>query len=293
MIYLLLRILFTVAFSHLLRFSQARCRRPMGAAAVNYGVATAACLGWAALAGVPRHPHSLVLGGLAGFTYVTSLVMILPSMRRSGVSVTGAVVQLSMMLPVAVAIWRFREYPSASQYAGIACTLVALPLLSAARAVAVDPSIPTRGLSWLTLLLFVSTGASQVLMKEFTVTCPRQDLPLYSAALFAAATLCTLLWMSLAGDSGRPAGEALDVLARPASEWAIGTLLGTVNLLQLVFLLLALRALPAVIVFPVSAALGILVNALASLVFWRERPPAAGWTGIALAVAAVVLLNLR
>src|SRR5262249_38451935 len=102
MVFLLLRILFTVAFSHLLRLSQARTRWPMGAAAVNYLVAAVACAGWAAQAGGGWHGRTALLGGLAGFTYVTSLLFILPSMRRSGVSLTGAVVQLALMLPVGV-----------------------------------------------------------------------------------------------------------------------------------------------------------------------------------------------
>ena len=80
---------------------------------------------------------------------------------------------------------------------------------------------------------------------------------------------------------------------RLVSEWTLGSLLGLVNLAQLVFLLLALDALPAVVVFPVSAALGIALNALASIWFWRERPPPAGWAGIGLAGIAVILLNLK
>lgn len=100
--------------------------------------------------------------------------------------------------------------------------------------------------------------------------------------------------MLASGDTGRldaePGGRNG---AWWVGEWPLGTVLGIVNTLQLVFLLLALRQLPAVIVFPVSAALGIAVNTLASMLFWKERPPPAGWIGIALAIGAVVLLNLK
>ena len=292
MLFLLLRILFTVSFSHLLRLSQARTRRPMAAAAINYLVAAVICGAWAWAAGGAAHPLTLVLGGLAGFTYVTSLVMMLPAMRQSGVSVTGAVVQLSLMLPVGVAIWRFGEYPNAFQTAGIFLTMVALPLLSASRAV--EPEAARKGFSPLTLLLFISTGASQVVMKEFSAARPHADLPLYSAALFAAATLFTWLWMVLSGDTGRPGGEdAPEGEERRIGEWPLGGALGAINMLQLVFLLLALRQLPAVIVFPVSASLGIACNTFVSMLLWKERPPPAGWAGIVLAVGAVVLLNVR
>ena len=76
-------------------------------------------------------------------------------------------------------------------------------------------------------------------------------------------------------------------------EWPVGTAMGLVNFLQLVFLLLALRELPAVVVFPLSAVLGITANVLASMVLWKERPRPAGWLGMALAAIAVVLLNFK
>jgi multidrug transporter EmrE-like cation transporter len=98
--------------------------------------------------------------------------------------------------------------------------------------------------------------------------------------------------MLCSGDTGRPAaGAAPDAGSRLTGEWALGAILGVANLLQLLCLLLALRSLPAVVVFPVSAALGIVFNALASMLFWGERPAPRGWLGIALSVLAVVLLS--
>jgi drug/metabolite transporter (DMT)-like permease len=291
MLFLLLRILFTLSFSHLIRLSQARTRRPMAAAAVNYVVAAVGCVIWVMVVRGGASGETLFLGSVAGVIYVVSMVMLLPAMRASGVAVVGAVTQLSMMMPVAVAVWRFREYPSALQTAGIIATLLALPLLSATSAMQEERP---RGLSPLILLLFMSTGSSQVVMKEFASTRPGSDLPLYSAALFVAATISTVVWMAATGDTGRPNGKTeVPSDGRLIGEWPIGIALGAVNLLQLVCLLLALRSLPAVIVFPVSAALGIVFNAVVSLVVWRERPSRGGWLGIGLAVMAVILLSWK
>ncbi|MFN3652536.1 MAG: hypothetical protein ACK47B_23410 [Armatimonadota bacterium] len=288
MLYLVLRILATVSFAHLMRLSQARTRSPMAAAALNYAVAAAGCGAWLWLAGRGAHPQTLLLGSLAGFTYVSSLVLMLPAMRASGVSVTGAILQLSLMAPVPYSIWRFAEVPNSYQAVGILLTLIALPILSASTAVGGAGRIR---LSPLVLVLFVSASGSQILMKEFAATRPEVDRPLFSTALFLAATLFTLLWMAATRDTGRtePVQEGGVLL----SEGVLGTVLGLVNVAQLLFLLLALRELPAVIVFPVSASLGVAVNVLASMLVWRERPSPAAWLGIVLAVAAVVLLNLK
>lgn len=292
MAYLLARIVFTVAFSHLLRYSQARTARPLHAAGINYLVATLLCGAWTASAARSLHPHTAGLGAIGGAIYVSSLVLMLPAMRQSGVAITGAILQLSLMVPVGFAIWRFREIPSPWQGVGVVLTMVALPLLSLARAPDGPEERLRSGCTPLSLLLFASAGASQVVMKEFTAARPQEDLPLYSTALFATATACTWLWMRLSGDTGRPDLQPVGSDGRLVSEWSVGTALGLVNTLQLAFLLLALRELPAVIVFPVSAALGIVCNTLAAFLLWNERPPLSGWLGIGLAIAAVVLLNL-
>jgi drug/metabolite transporter (DMT)-like permease len=287
MTYLALRILFNVAFSHLLRLTQARASNQILTAFVNYLAAAVACGVWAVAAGRPVHAVTAGLGALAGLTYVTSMVLWLPAMRQSGVSVVGAVSQLALMLPVAVSVWRFREIPTAYQTLGISLTLAALPILSATSAVATGGK---ARFSFLTVLLFFSAGISQVVMKEFSTTRPAADLPVYSAALFLAATVGTALWMAVA-----PPRESAGEPPAPSGmdAWWIGGLMGAANVLQAVFLLKALRELPGIVVFPVSAALGIVVNALASMLFWQERPRPAGWLGLGLAVAAVVLLNLK
>lgn len=266
----------------------------MAAAGINYLVAAVACSGWAVAAGQPLHPLTLLLGTLSGFAYVAAMVLLLPSMRRSGVALTGSLMQLALMLPVAVAIWRFGELPNTAQWVGIALTVIALPILSTAKAVDVDEPIE-KGAFWLPLGLFLSAGGSQVFMKEFSAARPSEELALFSAALFVSATLFTYAWMWLAKDEGRPDAKsfALAEGEREIGEWPLGIALGTMNVLQLVFLLLALRMLPAIIVFPISASCGIVVNVLVSRWLWKEQPPLAGWVAIGMAVVAVVLLNLK
>lgn len=287
MIFLALRIVCTISFSHLLRLVQMRTRRPRAAAAVNYLVAAAASAVWMAASGCDLRVESGALGLLAGCTYILCIVLMFRAMEESGVSVTGAVVQLALVLPIGVSIWRFDERPSTWQWAGIAVTAIALPLLGLASAV--RDSQARRGFSASTLLLFFATGVSQVIQKEFAATRPRAELPVYSAALFATAAALSFPWLVRGG--ARSTGATAS--SHSSSELSLGALLGTVNVLALLFLILALAALPAVVVFPISAAVGIVGNALASWVFWKERPSRRGWLGIALAAVAVVLFHFE
>lgn len=279
---------FSATFSQLLRFSQARNVRPLTAAGMNYLVAAAVCLVWVFTARSHWTLPSTILGSVAGVTYVSSLLLILPCMRLLGVSLVGALTQLSMMTPAVVSIWRFGERPSPFQWAGVALAVLALPLLSFNSAIQAPELKRTRP-SALPGWLFLSTSISQLMMKEFSATRPDAELPLYSAALFVAACLATVAWVRLTGATGR----ARDVPARPVPEWPVGLALGAANVLQVICLMMALDRLPAVVVFPASASLGILVNAGASLLLWKERPNRAGWAGISAAALAVVMLTLR
>jgi drug/metabolite transporter (DMT)-like permease len=56
-------------------------------------------------------------------------------------------------------------------------------------------------------------------------------------------------------------------------------------------MLRALQSVPAISAFLVSSALSLLLNTLASLLWWNERLDGPTTLGMALAVAATVLLN--
>ena len=72
----------------------------------------------------------------------------------------------------------------------------------------------------------------------------------------------------------------------------MGIVLGAWNCGGGLTMLIALRYLPGVVVFPVSSALGLVLTACVALLVWRER--ISGWAaaGIGLAVASATLMNL-
>ncbi len=115
-------------------------------------------------------------------------------------------------------------------------------------------------------------------------------------------------WKTCSGDASERATYVLLVFvdaallsaaglwrSRTRLAWADfwpGLALGLVNLGATHTLLLALNALPGVIVFPVSSAVSIIVTTLAGVLIWRERLGRANLAGIVAAVAAVALINL-
>jgi drug/metabolite transporter (DMT)-like permease len=284
MLFLFLRALCNVVFAQLLRLGQTKRPQTLGVVTVNYLVATLASLALACLRGRLHYaPPTLGLGALGGVSYIVSMLLLLPAMRRSGLSVAVAVLQLAILVPVAYAMLVFGEMPSRAQWVGMAAAVGALVLLSTGRTLSSSGSTLNRKaggrFSPLLLLLFFVTGISGISMKAFHEYAPARDLPGFMAVLFATATLGGALAMVVCREPLRRA------------DWVLGAAIGLPNAAQLEFLLRALETVPAIIVFPVSSALSLLLNALAAVLWWGERLDRPTSLGLALALAATVLLN--
>jgi drug/metabolite transporter (DMT)-like permease len=303
MLYIFLRALSNTLFAQLLRLGQARRPQTLGLITVNYLVAALVSLLLAGLHGRVRFlPPTVNLGVLGGTAYIVSILLLMPAMQRSGVSVAVAVLQLSILWPIAYAMVAFREMPSGGQWVGMAAALVALVLLSAGRTSPLAGRAPGPGrghhlivpvrtplshstqkasgwFSPVLLMLFFVTGISGIAMKAFHEFAPAQELPGFMVVLFATATVGGALAMAL---------------RRVPLEWgdlALGAAIGLPNAAQLEFLLRAMETVPAIVVFPVSAALALVMNAVAAILWWGERLDRATALGLALTLAATVLLN--
>src|SRR5712692_2090015 len=166
MLFVFLRALCNTLFAQLLRLGQAKRPQTLGVITVNYGVATLASL---VLAVFHRRVHylppTLALGALGGVAYIASILLFMPAMRRSGVSVAVAVLQLAILWPVAYAMLVFGEMPSRAQWVGMAAAVAALVLLSMGRTVSLERKVGR--FSPLLLPLFCVTGISGIAMKAF------------------------------------------------------------------------------------------------------------------------------
>src|SRR5437588_73298 len=159
MLFVLLRAVSNALFAQTLRLSQAKRPQTLGVITVNYGVATLVSLLLAGLHGSAHYRRAtLGLGTLGGVGYIASILLLMPAMRDSGVSIAVAVLQLAILWPVAYAMLVFGEMPSRPQWVGMAAAVAALVLLSMGRAVPRERK--SMRISPLLLLLFFVTGIS-------------------------------------------------------------------------------------------------------------------------------------
>ncbi|WHZ18491.1 MAG: hypothetical protein OJF55_000640 [Rhodanobacteraceae bacterium] len=285
MIYIALSVVCSVVVSVLLKLAS-RCDVDVRQAiAGNYLVAVLLTI-----ALLDPHPGLLTLPvAHPAWRVLLALGVLLPSMflvlawsvRRVGVVLTDAAQRLSLLLPLVAAFTLFGEVFTWHKGAGMALGLAAIACIVARPRA---PNLEASGRSWWwPLIVFVGMGAIDILFKRVAqlTGVPFADVLLATFVLAFVLSMLAMAWLYASGRAHwqwRNAGGAM--------------LLGVFNFGNILFYVQAHRHLasdPAL----VFSAMNIGVIVLAALVgVWafRER---LGWLnriGLALAVAAVLVL---
>lgn len=281
MIFLVLHIVFMSSFGLQIKYHQASGRDLLSVGAINYIVAAFVAGAWVIHKGEFEISNATwITGTLCGVAYVVSYFLLMNSVKSSGLSITWSVVRLSVIIPVLFSIFYWKEQPNAYQIGGIVSVCVSLPLLS------IKPNSGGNGkiigrISPIIIGLFFVTGSSGLAAKVFSELSPAEQQQMYLLFLFGTAAIISVSVLFIRKRLPAP------------SSIPSGIVLGVCNLLAGYFLLLSLKRLPGMFVFPISGSIGIVLSALAGVAIWREKLRKPTILGIIAAVIAVVLINLK
>jgi drug/metabolite transporter (DMT)-like permease len=280
LIFLLLRIVFNTCFSQLLKLAQTRDGNILPTAFVNYTVAAivSGAITFALRSPTPTSA-TIWLGLLTGLTYAIALLGIETGMKVLGVGITVAISQLSVLVPIAASLIFFREHPNAYQVIGMIFATLALPLLSRSRTVEQATPVKPGEAALAIFLLFFVTGLSGVTMKMLSEYSPDADRMSFTTILFATSAVII--------------GGVTLIRRIPwgPSAFGIGSMVGLSNVFQLEATLKALAIVPAYIVFPVTSAITVSLNAVLSVLFWHEKLDREARAGILLSILAAIFMN--
>lgn len=280
--FLALSTLSSVAFAAILRVNEARGGNRLALLAANYIVATGSgAVYWGVTGFRPIGNLTLGLGVCAGVLFVTAAWLMQAAMGRVGIGISVAVMRLAVIVPIVASIAVYAEYPNVFQWTGLALAAGALYLFGvAAGALTQGARQPAR--NWLLLAaVFAAMGCINLLLKLFAEQCPRADKPGFLTVIFAVAMV--FAWTLVRTRGGAFSGRDI----------RLGLLLGVPNFCSTIFFILALAAIPGIIVFPVND-IGVVVGSvLVGVIAWQERlDPFRRWA-LALGLASIVLINLR
>lgn len=285
MLYLLLKVGSAVGMGLALKHADTRSLDRLPLIRVNYAVA--AVIGFFASIVLDQTHLSrpaLLLGAGTGMLFVVGLLVWTRAIGAAGLALSVVAMRSAVVIPLlaSAVIWRERLAPL--ELAGSAVALLALALvLSEARTrAAANPSsrrTASPSLLWL-VLLFLTDGLVMVPALAFRQEMSSAETMPFQTVIFATAFLLSTLLYYL----GRPR------LSRQTLQW--GSLLGVANLGNYLFLVLALTVLPGLVVYPAIAAGEVGLTAVAGRLLWKERLGGRSWLGIALVVAALVMIQL-
>lgn len=282
LVFLALSTLSSVGFAAILRHNESRAGSRLVLLASNYVVAAACGAAYWAITGAkPIGGLTLAFGLLGGFFFVSTAWIMTAAMARVGIGITVAVTRLSVILPIVASITVYSEYPSLIQTVGLALAGASLYLFGvSAGAIREGARQPLK--NWLILSgVFAAMGCANLLLKLFSEHCPRADKPGFLTVVFSVALV-------FAGALARIRREKV-----AAADVRLGLLLGVPNFCSTIFFILALAAIPGIIVFPVNDIGVVVISTLVGMAVWHERlDPARRWA-LALALASIALINVR
>lgn len=216
------------------------------------------------------------LGAVSGALYLAALIAYGYSIRKSGAVLSSVFSRLGVLVPILLSVAFFGEQPSALQIAGLALAVLATVVMN------LRPGAErARNFSVVPLLLvLLLNGSSDSMSKVFAQGGSRGDDGLFVFYIFLFASLFTLLPLL----HSRRRLEKKDML--------FGVAVGIPNFMASRFLLAALTDLPAFLVYPTYSVGAIVVISLFSFLLFREKLNRLQFAGVALILAALVLLNL-
>lgn len=216
------------------------------------------------------------LGLAGGILYFGAFLLLQRNVRENGIALSSLFMKLGVIVPTILGVLLFREQITWNRAAGILLTAAVIVVLCDkpdAR------SFRQSGLPWL-LLLMLSCGMADGLSKVFNA---------WGDPALEGHFLCFIFAFALILSTGL----CLYLRQRPvAREVLFGLLLGLPNYFSSRFLLLALYDIPASIAFPAFSCGTILLASVCGRMLFGERISRRQYVALALALSALVLLNL-
>ena len=299
---LVFAIIFNSSFTICVRFAQNRGANLTIVGAINYMTAFLlyACI---ALAGGLCLPHwqTLAIGGVGGMSFSCGYFLLQALMKHRGVSITAAILGLSVLVPVGVSFLAWGESATLLQAVGIVAAIASLPLLSIrgkppGRTAEPEPAVHRR-YSWVFLPgLFLVNGFSLLAARAFHQTGIHGEDIVFLLVIFTSATFTTLLVWAFQ-ENRRRASAGRGDSSQTRSDfllWSVlaGMAVGMCNALANRLIIVSLDGLPGIIIYPVYSAASLLLTIVFSRLAWKEKTSLFERTGMAFALVSIVLVNL-
>lgn len=280
MLYLILSIMFSSwwGFSYKIAFRK-NCS-VLGVITVAYGMAFILVLLWELVTlSFSFNLLSAIIGTIAGigsFIATISYFAVIRSGARLGV--TWTIMSLSMIVPISLSIFLWKEIPGLFQSLGLLSAITGIYLLGS-RTKTGNARLTGKQWGLISAAFFLNGGAS-VAYKLIPVLGLEKFKLTYLSFIWGGAFILALgrSWMR----KGLP----------NLKEIKVGVGMGIAGVGSTFFLLLALENLTGTLAFPLGACGNILFVVFITYLVWQEKVDRKEFIGLSLALLAIVFINL-
>lgn len=288
MISILIVILTTVSFNVLFKVFDRFGVNTLQAIIFNYVTAVAISLVLSPLAyTLPEMATKgwFYTGMLLGVSYFVSMYLYSFSTRHLGVALTALLTRTSLILPTLAALFFFNETFTSRIAIAVVLIVVAMYFIFYTK----EPEPKMKNNVWLLVFLplavFLTCGINDVVIKssQFFFIKNESDNASFISVVYATALLFGGT-SYLLSKKNRSVGFSLK-----SALW--GVLMGTINIVNSLFVLKALREIAASVAFPIINTGIVVLSTFIGLTFYKEKLTKRKIIGIVIALAAIVLLQ--
>lgn len=220
---------------------------------------------------------SLILGLL----FITMFYVMALTAQKNGLSVASVASKMSVIIPIFFGIAVFKESIGLAKSIGIFLALVAVYLTSTASK---KKTKNKRSILVLPFLVFFGSGVVDTSINYFA---PDDNIPIFSATIFAMAALLGILLVAF---KTATQNKRIDVNVFP-----FGIALGVVNYGSIFFLLNALRVdgVETSSIFTINNVAIVALSTLCGLFIFKEIISLKNWLGIGMALVSIIIVSLN
>ena len=280
MISLILTIICSTSIALILKLNEVRLGNALVLLAGNYFIA--AIISLLLLLIQPQVHINIVpvfLGFMLGALFVFSFFSFAKSVAFAGTALATISSRISVVIPTALSILLFQEVPGHFQWLGYLLAAFTLILFYFSLRQSHAGKLNFKGYFYL-FMVFAGIGINDFSLKLFNSYRPESEKHLFLFSIFLSAFLYSTVFVKI-----KKIPIEKSVLLR-------GALLGLPNMLSSLFLINALLALPAILVYPI-ANIGIIVfTMVAAFLLWQEGLNRFGILALVAGSVAIALMSL-
>ena len=232
------------------------------------------------------------LCGLAfGVSYLTCMVFNVMALTTGPVAFASLFVNFAMLIPIAVGIFAYGEYPKLLFYIGMVLLLAALVILKLGGGAAKGGVRVTSKWMLCTFVAFLTNGICASLQPYHQ----RQTGGLYKSEFMVTAMAFVIVVCAAALLIGRKSArargeESILVCAKKAGIFAFCS--GVCNGLTNLTIMVATGHAPQTVIFPIVCGGGLIMVLLVSAIFYKEKLSKLQWTAVAVCFASFLMIGM-